>query len=206
MKALIVGHKGLIGKAVYARLEQDGFDVVGADLPEHDFSVAVNMISYIKKARPDIVVNCAYPKEFYKHFTCFLETASFSAYYLSGRNGGTVISLSSIYGMVGPQDDLYGGTEMSMPDWYAFVKGGIIAHTKCLASRFGPKVRVNCISPGGVFDQQPIEFTGRYVMRTPLNRMATPDDIAGAVSFLCSDDASYITGHNLVVDGGWVCR
>lgn len=202
-KALIIGNKGLIGGAVYEQLAVDGFDVVGIDLPDYDFSDAAVISNTLRAERPEIVVNCAYPKQFDDHVSCLLNTAISSAVYLRNKGGGSVVSLASIYGMVGPQDDLYEGTGMQMPDEYSFIKGGIIAHTKCLASRYAPKVRVNCISPGGVFDNQVPQFVDRYVERTPLKRMATAQDIADAVSFLVSEKASYITGHNLVVDGGW---
>ena len=76
--------------------------------------------------------------------------------------------------------------------------------TKYLAAFYGPdKVRANCVSPGGVFDNQHPQFVKNYEKKVPLKRMAIPEDISGTVTFLLSDSASYITGHNLVVDGGW---
>ena len=75
--------------------------------------------------------------------------------------------------------------------------------TRALACKYGPQgVRVNCVSPGGVFDNQDPVFVERYNQRVPLGRMATPEDVADAVVFLASDKAKYITGQNLVVDGG----
>ena len=67
-------------------------------------------------------------------------------------------------------------------------------------------IRVNSISPGGVRDRQPASFIKRYSARAPLGRMAKPEDIAGAVTYLASDESSYVTGHNLIVDGGWSIR
>jgi NAD(P)-dependent dehydrogenase (short-subunit alcohol dehydrogenase family) len=117
---------------------------------------------------------------------------------------GSFINLASIYGIVGPDFSVYEGTNLTMPAAYAAIKGGVINFTKYLASYYGPyNVRVNVVSPGGIFDNQPSAFVKNYVNKVPLKRMGTPEDIAGSISFLLSDKAAYITGHNLVVDGGW---
>jgi NAD(P)-dependent dehydrogenase (short-subunit alcohol dehydrogenase family) len=93
---------------------------------------------------------------------------------------------------------------MTSPVEYAAIKGGVINLTRYLASYLaGDGVRANVVSPGGVFDGQPEQFVERYEARTPLGRMADPADVAGAVAYLASDAASYVTGQNLVVDGGW---
>ena len=99
---------------------------------------------------------------------------------------------------------LYEGTQISTAPPYSAIKGALINFSKYLASAYGKfGVRINCVSPGGVFDNQDQKFVDEYEKRVPLKRMATPEDIAPSVSFLISDDAQYITGHNLVVDGGW---
>lgn len=118
--------------------------------------------------------------------------------------GGSIINLASIYGMQGPDFTVYEGTNMGSAAGYSAIKGGIINFTKYLASYYGQyNIRVNCISPGGIFDNQNEIFVNNFSKKTPLKRMGNPDDIAPAVSFLLSDEAKYITGHNLVVDGGW---
>lgn len=116
---------------------------------------------------------------------------------------GSVILLGSIYGLVGPDMRLYSGTTMGNPGGYAASKGGIIQITKYLATILAPHVRVNSISPGGVWRDQPDSFHKQYISKTPLNRMATEEDLKGAVAYLASDLSAYVTGHNLVVDGGW---
>ncbi len=116
---------------------------------------------------------------------------------------GSVINISSIYGMVGPDMRLYEGTAMGNPAAYAVSKGGLLQLTRWLATVLAPEVRVNAISPGGVWRNQPEAFHTRYVARTPLGRMATEEDLKGAVAYLASDLSAYVTGHNLVVDGGW---
>jgi NAD(P)-dependent dehydrogenase (short-subunit alcohol dehydrogenase family) len=115
----------------------------------------------------------------------------------------SVIALASIYGVVGPDPSLYDGTELANPTAYGVSKGGMLQLVRYLATILAPHVRVNAISPGGVERGQPREFVDRYRARTPLARMATEEDIKGAVAFLASDLSSYVTGHNLVVDGGW---
>lgn len=117
---------------------------------------------------------------------------------------GSVINMSSIYGLVGPDFSVYEGTNMSMPVAYSAIKGGINNLTRYLAAYYGPfGLRVNCVSPGGIFDNQPKRFVESYEKKVPLRRMGTPKDIMGPVIFLLSDASSYISGHNLLVDGGW---
>ena len=117
---------------------------------------------------------------------------------------GSLINMSSIYGIVGPDFTIYDGTEMTMPAAYAAIKGGLNNLTRYLASYYGKyQIRINTISPGGIIDNQPEIFVNNYNNKVPLKRMGTPKDIVSAVFYLLSDEASYVTGHNLVVDGGW---
>lgn len=122
---------------------------------------------------------------------------------LAASGHGSVINVGSIYGMVGPDMSLYEGTSMENPAAYAAGKGGLLQLTRWMATVLAPQVRVNAISPGGVWRNQPENFHQRYVSRTPLGRMATEEDLKGAAGFLASDLSAYVTGHNLVVDGGW---
>jgi NAD(P)-dependent dehydrogenase (short-subunit alcohol dehydrogenase family) len=122
---------------------------------------------------------------------------------LRQSKGGSIINVASIYGMYGPDQSLYEGTGMGNPAAYAASKGGLIQLTRWLATTLAPQVRVNAISPGGIFRNQPEVFVKRYEARTPLRRMAREDDLGGAVAYLASDLSRYVTGHNLAVDGGW---
>ncbi|WP_428898268.1 NAD(P)-dependent dehydrogenase [Parelusimicrobium proximum] len=120
------------------------------------------------------------------------------------QGSGSLVNMSSIYGMLGPDFSVYAGTQMTMPAAYSAIKGGLINLTRYLAAWYGPYgVRANCVAPGGIFDNQPESFVKNYETKTPLRRMGKPKDIAPAVAFLLSDSAGYITGHNLPVDGGW---
>jgi len=117
---------------------------------------------------------------------------------------GVIVNIASIYGVVGNDFTVYEGTNLTSAAAYSAIKGGIINFTRYLASYFGKdNIRVNCVSPGGIFDNQNPIFVKNYEHKVPLKRMGQPDDIAPAVSFLLSEEAKYITGQNLIVDGGW---
>lgn len=117
---------------------------------------------------------------------------------------GSIINISSIYGVVANDPTLYEGTTMLQPPHYNFVKAGLINFTRYIANYYGKQgVRANCISPGGYFDHQPEPFLTNYTKRCPIGRMLNKEDIKGAVVFLASDASEYVTGVNLMVDGGW---
>jgi NAD(P)-dependent dehydrogenase (short-subunit alcohol dehydrogenase family) len=121
------------------------------------------------------------------------------------KNGsGSVINMTSIYGVVGNDFSIYEGTKIKTAPAYSAIKGGLINLTRYLASAYGRQnIRFNCVSPGGIFDHQDEKFVRAYESKVPLKRMGNPDDIAPVVSFLLSDDSKYITGQNIIVDGGW---
>lgn len=122
---------------------------------------------------------------------------------LSSTGQGSVILFGSTYGIAGPDMRLYEDTDMANPAGYAASKGGVLQLTRHLATLLAPQIRVNAISPGGVTRGQPQVFQERYISRTPMGRMATEEDLKGAVAYLAGDLSAYVTGHNLVVDGGW---
>ena len=133
----------------------------------------------------------------------FLSCKTFGEQMIKQRSG-VIVNISSIYGVVGPNFNIYEGTTMTSPANYAFAKGGMINFTRYMASYYGRfGIRVNAISPGGFQTDQPDVFIDNYSKQTPLGRMATDDDIKGAAVFLASDASGYITGQNLLVDGGW---
>ena len=117
---------------------------------------------------------------------------------------GSMVNIASIYGILGPDFSVYKGTEMTMPAAYSAIKGGVVNFTRYLASYYAAYgVRVNCVSPGGIFNDQNNIFVKQYENKVPMGRLGKPKEVAGPVSFLLSDESSYITGHNLMVDGGW---
>ncbi len=122
---------------------------------------------------------------------------------LARSGNGSVINIASLYGHLGPDWRLYEGTPMGNPAAYAASKGGLIQLTRWLATTLAPKVRVNAISPGGFFRNQPQSFVEKYEARTPLGRMAGEEDMKGTLAFLACDMSAYVTGQNLMLDGGW---
>ena len=115
----------------------------------------------------------------------------------------SIVNISSIYGVTAPDWSLYEDTDINNPAAYSVSKAGLVHMTKWLASKLAPEIRVNCISPGGIKRNQEKSFIEKYESKTPLKRMATEEDIIGPAIFLASTSASYITGENLIVDGGW---
>lgn len=126
---------------------------------------------------------------------------------MAARGSGSMVNIGSIQGMVGPDLSLYEGLGMQTVPDYFFHKGGMENLTRYLASVYGGKgVRVNCVAPGGFANNQPAKFVKRYNAKTFLGRMAGTRDLGGAVVFLLSDAAGYITGANLPVDGGYTAN
>jgi len=117
--------------------------------------------------------------------------------------GAVVLNIGSIYGAVGPDLRLYKETNLGNPAAYAASKGGVRAITKWLATVLAPEIRVNLISPGGIWRGQDQRFVDRYTENTPLKRMATEQDLKGAIAYFVSDLSAYVTGQELFIDGGW---
>lgn len=118
--------------------------------------------------------------------------------------GGSLVNVSSTYGVVGPDHRIYEGMKFNSLASYAASKAGVHGLTRWLATYWGDKgIRVNTLVPGGVENNHDPEFIRRYSQRTPLGRMATPDDMVGMVIFLVSDASSYCTGQQYYVEGGW---
>jgi NAD(P)-dependent dehydrogenase (short-subunit alcohol dehydrogenase family) len=116
--------------------------------------------------------------------------------------GPSIVNVGSIYGSVGPDWALYEGLTMSQPAGYAASKGGLLQLSRWLSSTLAPAIRVNCVSPGGLERGQPQEFIERYSKKTPLGRMGTEMDVLGAVVYLLSAASAYVTGQEIVIDGG----
>ncbi len=123
------------------------------------------------------------------------------------QGSGVVVNICSTYGLVGPDQRIYqrpGQPPEYKPVDYSVTKAGILGFTRYLAAFYGDRnIRVNALSPGGVYNQHDEEFSKAYSSRTILGRMSNIDEMNGAMLYLCSDASSYMTGSNLIVDGGW---
>jgi NAD(P)-dependent dehydrogenase (short-subunit alcohol dehydrogenase family) len=117
---------------------------------------------------------------------------------------GNVINISSIYGIIGADQRIYGSSGINSSVAYAASKGGIVNFTRYLSAYFaGTNIRVNTLTLGGVFNDQDADFITQYSARTHLGRMADKSDYRGAIVYLAADASSYMTGANMIVDGGW---
>ena len=137
--------------------------------------------------------------------------------HMQKNKGGSIINISSTYGILSPDQRLYKffnkklskkmknqGMKIEKPIGYSISKSGILNLTRFLATKFAEdKIRVNTLTLGGVYDDNPPEFVKDYSERTPLKRMANKEEYAGPLLFLASEMSSYMTGSNLIVDGGW---
>lgn len=198
---------------------------IEADLADEDQVRALPQAVADKLGSLDILVNCAafvgttnlegwvvpFAEQTSEAWRMAVEVNLTSAFvliqaatpYLEKSGHGSVVNVGSIYGVAAPDMRLYEGTAMGNPAAYAASKGGLMQLTKWLSTVLAPKVRVNAISPGGVWRNQPKKFVSRYEERTPLGRMATEEDMVGAALYLASDLSAYVTGQNIMIDGGW---
>lgn len=122
---------------------------------------------------------------------------------LKAASASSVVTVGSVHGIIGPDWRLYESLQMGNPAAYAASKAALIQLTTWLSTTLAPSIRCNAVSPGGLERSQPRKFVTRYAARTPIGRMGRESDILGAIVFLLSDASSYVTGQNLVVDGGY---
>ena len=202
------------------------FDLKDSDNLEYNFH---EILKKIKKI--DIFVNCSFPitedwginnfdqvklKSFRKNINYQLINSSWiikkiADYMKANKKKGSIINLGSIYGFLGQDLSIYKNTNMRENFTYALVKGGVINSTRQFASYYGKyNIRINTISPGGILghvkgssNKQNKKFISNYSSKTPLKRLCKSSEVAPAVQFLASDASSYITGINLIIDGGW---
>ena len=206
-----------LGLASPGRAESAALDITNSD------SVSA-LIARVRDShgRIDAVVNNAYPRN--PNYGRPLESVTYAdfcenlsshvgGYFLVAqqfglafrRQGhGNIVNMGSIYGTMAPRFDLYAGTAMTMPVEYAAVKAAIIQLTRYLAQYFkADGIRVNSLSPGGIFDHQAETFVARYSAHCGTTGMLSPADVAGALAFLLSDESRHMTGQNLIVDDGF---
>jgi NAD(P)-dependent dehydrogenase (short-subunit alcohol dehydrogenase family) len=195
-----------------------GFDITRAE----EIDQAITDL-HARFGRIDAVVNNAYPRnarygakvedvtyaDFAEnvamHTGGYLITAQRFAGYFTRQGHGNIIMIGSIYGVVAPRFEVYAGTPMTMPVEYSIIKAGLMHLTRYLAQYYKDRgIRVNALSPGGVFADQPAEFVRRYSTHAAGGRMLDAEDLAGSLLFLLSPASAHVNGQNLVVDDGWI--
>lgn len=184
--AVVTGSEGLLGRQFCGALAEYGAQVLPLDI-RTGFDVMTDTLPDC-----DILVNNA-------------RTSWEGMYRLAKQmERGVVINIASIYGVIAPDFRIYDHTEIpDSPIEYTATKSAVIGITKYLAVELAPKgIRVNCISPGGIENGHSEAFKSNYSARTPMGRMAQPDEMNGALIFLASDASRYMTGQNIIVDGG----
>lgn len=172
---------------------------------EEGLDILINNAGVASSAAPGEITGAELERVYRLNVVVPYLCAQASAPLMKTRGGGKIVNVGSIYGSVAPDRRLYEGVEMvaaSAP--YVASKSALVNVTRELAVLFArDNIQVNQVSPGGVFNSQPSAFVEQYEARTPAGRMAEPDDIAWPVVFLSSVAAGYVTGQNLVVDGGF---
>lgn len=124
--------------------------------------------------------------------------------YMKINGGGSIVNVSSTYGIVSPNKNIYGNSGINSPIAYAVSKAGLLNMTRYIATHYAEfNIRCNTLSPGGVYNNQDEDFIRNYESMTPMRRMAKDTDYNGGLIFLLSDKSEYMTGANLVIDGGW---
>lgn len=211
-------------KTLASELTSLGLSAEGTKVDICDKGLLISTIDQIvkKHGRIDAFVNTSYPKN--KNFNrsffdveyedfCenlnlhlggyFLASQQFAKFFVK-QGFGNIINFASIYGVIAPKYDIYKGTEMRNGPEYAAIKSSLIHLTKYMAQTLkGTNVRVNCISPGGIFAHQPETFLSAYKDHCAVKGMLDPKDLADSLVFLLSDGSQFITGQNIVVDDGF---
>ena len=192
--AIITGSEGQLGQFFVLQLKRLGFKVIGIDLADQVKSFEERTEEEID-AVMDVNIKA----------NILMSQAVYNKYYKS-NNGGNIINIGSIYGVVSGDMRIYNNGDRRTPEIYGATKAAVINLTKYFATYMAPNnVRVNCVSPGGIFNEQDKNFIENYSNKVPMSRMGNQDELMSTIEYLLSEKSSYVTGQNIVVDGGFTC-
>lgn len=220
MKIIITGSEGLLGKEISQYLGKTN-KILRLDLAlGHDLTNEAFVKKWFKQNKADALVNCFalndHVEKGQKRDTLFdVSLESFSKFmnvnlvalfsvcreYSRNNKKGSIVNFSASTGIVSARPDLYDGGHKHIG--YSVSKAGVINMTKFLATHLAPKIRVNCVAPGGVEFDQDEEFIKKYSKLTPLKRMMKKNELNGLIEYLVGPKSSYVTGTTFVIDGGW---
>ena len=222
MKQIIItGSEGYLGSSL-CKFFKKKYKILKLDIKlGHDLTDEKFVKKWFKDNKSSYLINCfalndhvnskrknntlfEFPLSSFSNYLNVNLTSLFSVCREFARNNkqGSIVNFSSYLGLVSPRPDIYGDSHKDIG--YTISKFGVIGMTKYLAVHLAPKIRVNCISPGGIHQNQSKEFIKKYSKLTPMGRMMEKEEVNGLVDYLCSDKSSYATGENFVMDGGYV--
>lgn len=220
LRIIITGSEGLLGSEISRYLAQEN-TILKLDLSlGHDLTDEKFVINWFKENKANCLINCFalndHVEKNQKRPTLFdISLESFSKYmevnltslfsvcreFARNNEDGSIINFSASTGLVSARPDLYDGGHKHIA--YSISKAGVVNMTKFLATHLAPKIRVNCVAPGGAQSSQDQNFIDKYSAHTPMRRMMKKNELNGIIDLLCSPDSSYITGTTIVIDGGW---
>jgi NAD(P)-dependent dehydrogenase (short-subunit alcohol dehydrogenase family) len=219
-KIIITGSEGLIGTELVNFLSKK-YEILKLDLLlGHDLTNEEFVIDWFKKNKANALVNCFalndhVKKEESRETLYDISLKSVSKYldvnivslfsvcreFAKNNQKGAIVNFSASTGLVSARPDLYDGSHKHIG--YSISKAGVVNLTKYLATHLAPNIRVNCIAPGGIENNQDAQFISKYAKLTPLNRMMKKEELNEIVEYLATEKSSYSTGSTFVIDGGW---
>jgi 3-oxoacyl-[acyl-carrier protein] reductase len=233
-KAIVTGANGKIGRTFVESLVAKGYFVYAVDLKTeglktsknvelvqlditdeesvHDFFLSVHNLSVLIN-NAGIGVFTPFEDRTAAEFKKVMEVNLLGSFLMSQsavkimkeRGGGKIVNIASIYGSTSSDERIYGDSGRNNSEVYSATKAGVINLTKYMAAHFGKyNIQTNAISPGGIYNQQSIDFVRNYEYKTPMQRMATVEDLLSTLLYLVSDDTAYTNGQNISVDGGFL--
>jgi 3-oxoacyl-[acyl-carrier protein] reductase len=232
--AVVTGANGQLGRSFINTLAKNGIysyaldlDTTGIEETENVRPVELDVTDesaveefYLELGRIDILINNAgigvftpFEQRTADEFRRVMDVNLLGPFLMSKgavklmkeQRKGKIVHIGSIYGQVSSDERIYGDSGRNNSEVYSATKAGVIQMTKYMATHFGRyNIQTNCISPGGIFNNQTRKFVDNYVYKTPMNRMGSADDLQGTLLYLISDDSSYTNGQNISVDGGFV--